>query len=167
MTLLIVLASFVLMEAVSYGTHRWIMHAAGMRWHRSHHRPQQPGFEANDVFPVLFSVIGFTVFALSAWGPRIDELFWAGVGITAYGLVYAVIHEIYIHERLPISLPRWRYLEWVKESHRIHHLFGGEPYGMLFPVVPRSLRERAAARSDAPIRRAERRESTREIRSRL
>jgi len=155
---LLVFVSFVAMEGVSYAAHRAVMHSRrGMRWHRSHHAPQQSGFEANDLFPVVFSVIGFTVFALSAWGPRIDALFWIGVGVTAYGIVYAIVHEIYIHERLPIRLPRWRYLEWVKEAHRIHHLFGGEPYGMLLPVVPRSLRIRVNGQ----------RASTRAIRSRL
>ena len=29
------------------------------------------------------------------------------------------------------------------EAHRIHHLYGGAPYGMLLPVVPAELRERA------------------------
>ena len=155
---LLMLVSFFAMEGVSYATHRAVMHSRrGMRWHRSHHAPQKPGFEANDLFPVVFSVIGFTVFALSAWGPRLAALFWVGVGVTAYGIVYAVVHEIYIHERLPIRLPRWRYLEWVKECHRIHHLFGGEPYGMLLPVVPRSLRTRVNGH----------RASTRAIRSRL
>ena len=38
----------------------------------------------------------------------------------------------------------WSPLERLKEAHALHHRFGGEPYGMLCPVIPRQLRERAA-----------------------
>ena len=43
-------------------------------------------------------------------------------------------------------LARRRGRGWVRlaEAHRLHHRYGGEPYGMLFPVVPVSLRARAA-----------------------
>jgi hypothetical protein len=35
-------------------------------------------------------------------------------------------------------------------AHRLHHRYGGEPYGMLFPVVPASLRAQAATPSRDP-----------------
>ena len=67
------------------------------------------------------------------------------IGVTAYGVAYLVVHEVFIHRRLDVPLPRWRYLGWLRRSHALHHRYGGEPYGMLLPVVPRALRERAAA----------------------
>ncbi|MEO7397144.1 MAG: sterol desaturase family protein [Ilumatobacteraceae bacterium] len=147
MKVLLVIGSFAGMEGVSYALHRWVMHRIGMRWHGSHHRPARARWEANDIFPALFSVIGIAMFALATMGPRIDALWWCGIGVTAYGVAYLVVHEIYIHRRLSLSVPPLSYFDRVRDSHRIHHLFGGEPYGMLFPVVPRDLRARAAARA--------------------
>jgi len=137
--------AFVAMEAVSYLAHRFVMHGVGMVWHRSHHVPTGGRFERNDLFPLCFSVVGVAVFAVATTGPAVAPLFWVGVGITAYGALYLFVHEVYIHERLPVRLPRLAYLAWLREAHRVHHRFGGEPYGMLLPVVSRELRSRAAA----------------------
>ena len=71
-------------------------------------------------------------------------LWWVGIGVTAYGAAYLFVHEVYIHHRLPVPVPRWRYLEWLRESHRAHHLTGAEPYGMLLPL------RRAEARQQSP-----------------
>ncbi len=144
--------AFVAMEGVSYATHRWIMHGAGMRWHRSHHLPSEGRWEANDLFPVLFSLLGFGLFVTAA---VIDStlLYWIGGGVTAYGAVYGFVHEVYIHRRLPWPGRDRATLDHLRDAHRLHHQFGGEPYGMLLPVVPRALRERAAKRaSSASVR---------------
>jgi beta-carotene 3-hydroxylase len=143
--IVLVVVSFVAMEGVSYGAHRWVMHRFGMGWHRSHHRPPAGRFEANDLFPVVFSVVGVALFALGTVGPAIDTLFWIGIGVTAYGVAYLVVHELFIHHRLRVPLPRSATVAWLRDSHRIHHLYGGEPYGMLMPIVPRALRARAEA----------------------
>lgn len=174
--------AFVAMEVVSYLAHRFVMHGPGMVWHRSHHVPATGRFERNDLFPACFSVVGVGIFACAAIIPA-PALYWVGGGVTAYGLVYLFVHELYIHRRLPVPLPRVAYLEWLRASHRIHHRFGGEPYGMLLPLVSRSLRSRAAsapggdplARSPsgaaggagAGTARAARRRSTRSARMRL
>jgi hypothetical protein len=47
-----------------------------------------------------------------------------------------------VHEPVRQAVER-RPLRWLETSHRIHHLFNGEPFGMLLPVVPSSLRARA------------------------
>lgn len=157
----LVAVSFVAMEAVSYATHRWVMHGFGMGWHRSHHRPDRGGWEQNDLFPLFFSAVGVLGFALASYGPAVRPLFWVATGITLYGAAYAYVHDVFIHQRLRLPVPRLRYFAWLREAHRVHHLFGGEPYGMLFPVVPRELRARADRRS----LRLER--STRRARARL
>ena len=141
----VALVAFLAMEPISYGTHRWVMHGIGMRWHRSHHTASIGTWEANDIFPVLFSTIGVATFAAAALGGPV-WLYWAGGGITAYGITYLFVHEVYIHRRLRSPVDDVAYLDWLRESHRIHHLFGGEPYGMLLPLVPRRLRVRAATR---------------------
>ena len=136
------IVSFVLMEPVSYLSHRFVMHRFGMVWHRSHHVPTEGRFEANDLFPVCFAALTMTAMTAAVTLPSLRPLLWVGTGSTAYGAAYLFVHEVYIHARVG-RLPRVGVLERLKEAHRVHHLFGGEPYGMLVPVVPRSLRERA------------------------
>ena len=160
--LLLGAAGFLGMEGVSYATHRWVMHRVGMVWHRSHHRRSEGGWEANDLFPVCFSVIGFVLFVLAIGTPVLRPV---AVGVTAYGLAYLFVHEVYIHERLPWRVPNNPYLDHLREAHGLHHRFGGEPYGMLFPVIPKELRERAEAQAPAPV--LARRASTRATRRRL
>jgi len=125
--------AFAAMEAVSYAGHRWVMHGPGMGWHRSHHAPPSGRLERNDLFPVCFSVVGFLLFLLGSLG--VTPLWWIGAGVTAYGVAYLFVHEVYIHRRLAVPVPRLRYLEWLRDSHRDHHTGGAEPYGMLLPLV--------------------------------
>jgi beta-carotene 3-hydroxylase len=146
------------MEAVSYVAHRWIMHGPAMGWHRSHHAPARSRFERNDLFPVCFSAVGVALFAVPAlgWAP---DLFWVGVGVSAYGVAYLFVHEVYIHRRAPMPMRDVAYLDWLRDAHRDHHRSGAEPYGMLLPLV-RDRRERPAPDRDvldrstrAPVRR--------------
>ena len=156
---LIVLAAFVAMEAVSYLTHRFVMHGFGFGLHKSHHVNRDGGFELNDLYPMMFSSVAILSFTAGTFSPALRPLVLAGTGITLYGVAYLFVHEIYIHRRLWTLKGRYRLLEWMKASHRIHHLFGGEPFGMLLPIVPRALRERAAEvpyEPDADVRAARR-----------
>lgn len=146
----VVLVAFVAMEAVSYLAHRFVMHGIGMGWHRSHHRRSVSRFEKNDLFPVVFAAGTILVMTAGTTLPGLRSLFVVGVGVTLYGAAYAFVHDVYIHARLG-RLPTMAPLEWLKESHRIHHLFGAEPYGMLLPVVPKSLRRRAHAMTTDPF----------------
>ena len=146
----VILLAFVAMEAVSYLAHRFVMHGFGMGWHRSHHRRSPTRFEKNDLFPVFFA--GGTILAMTAGTtlPSLELLYTVGIGVTIYGAAYGFVHDVYIHARLG-RLPEIGVFEWLKESHRIHHLFGGEPYGMLFPVVPAELAERATRTTRDPL----------------
>ncbi|HEX6659849.1 MAG TPA: sterol desaturase family protein [Ilumatobacter sp.] len=141
--------AFVAMEAVSYALHRWVMHGPGMVLHASHHAPPGGRFERNDLFPAGFAVIGVVLFALTAWGPLPGWVWWAAAGITAYGIAYLAVHEVFIHRRLPLPVPASRYLGWLRDSHRAHHVDGGEPYGMLLPLMSARDRHRVATARDA------------------
>jgi beta-carotene 3-hydroxylase len=136
--------SFMLMEPLTYLTHRFVMHGVGARLHRSHHRPGGGAFEANDAFPLAFSGLAMvaTFAAYQGWTSRLVLAVVAGV--TAYGLVYALVHDVYIHGRLRLFGRRHAALDRLAAAHRLHHRFGGEPYGMLWPVVPAAVRARAA-----------------------
>lgn len=132
---LLAAGAFVAMEAVSYAMHRWIMHGIGYAWHRSHHEARRGRFEANDRFPLIFAALGVTMFAVGSgpWPPA----WWIAVGVTAYGAVYLVVHEVVIHRRVPLRLPPTRLTTWLTAAHRDHHCGGDEPYGMLLPLVRR------------------------------
>lgn len=125
--------SFLLMEAVSYASHRWVMHGFGMVWHRSHHAPPAGRFERNDLFPLSFSAVGVLLFAAASLGA--SALWPVAAGVTAYGAAYLVVHELFIHRRLPVPAPSNRYLSWLRDAHADHHRRSGEPYGMLLPLV--------------------------------
>lgn len=147
----IVLAALVGMEGVSYLTHRFVMHGFGIGLHQSHHDPATGGFERNDLYPLAFSSLAISAFAVGTLWPSARALVLVGVGQTLYGVSYLFVHEVYIHRRVRLVRGRWRALEWLKDRHRIHHLYGGEPYGMLLPVVPAELRARAAAATWDPF----------------
>lgn len=136
--------AFVAMEPLTYAAHRWLMHGRrGWRWHASHHRPPVGRFERNDRFPAVFALLVGVVLAVGFNVPAAGWLVPVGVGVTAYGAVYALVHDGYIHRRFPWMPGRWRALDRLAEAHALHHRFNGEPYGMLVPVVPRALRARA------------------------
>ncbi len=143
--MVIAVVAFLAMEPITYAVHRWVMHGPGWGWHASHHRRRSGRFERNDAYPVVFAAVvgvGFAVgFNVDGWGGLVP----AGVGVTAYGAVYALVHDGFIHRRVPVFRRiRPRSLVRLEDAHRLHHRFNGEPYGMLAPVVPAALRRRAA-----------------------
>ncbi len=155
-TALVAAVSFVVMEPVTYLAHRFVMHGVGWVLHRSHHLPAARAFEANDAFPVIFAAVTVLAMAAGATLPALRSVEVVGAGVTLYGLAYMFVHDVYIHARLG-RMPRSAVLDRLKDAHAIHHLYGGEPFGMLVPVVPRRLRIRAAAVSyDPGARRAQR-----------
>jgi beta-carotene 3-hydroxylase len=143
--LLIVIVGFVAMEPLTAATHRWVMHGIGEWFHRSHHRPgRKPRWERNDWFPVAFAAI--VMFGLwLGFNTSLTALIPLAVGVTLYGIAYALVHDGYIHRRIdPFGDRPIPALERLADAHRIHHLYNAAPYGMLLPVVPAELRARAA-----------------------
>lgn len=145
MTLLVVLVTFVVMEPLTYAAHRWVMHGStGIAWHESHHGADTGGWERNDWYPVLFATAGLLLFVAGATVGALEWLIPVSIGSALYGLAYGFVHDVYIHRRLPRFTAELAWCERLKDAHRIHHLWGGEPFGMLLPVVPAALRRRAA-----------------------
>ena len=139
-TVVVVVASFLLMEPLTALTHRYVMHGVGVALHRSHHRRVRPGesparWEANDWFPVMFAAIVLVGFALGFNVAGFEVLVPVGVGVTLYGAAYALVHDVYIHRRLPLfGDRRVPVLDHLAAAHRVHHDRNGAPYGMLLPV---------------------------------
>jgi len=151
---LIAVVALVLMEPTTAFVHRFVMHGFGMGWHRSRHEPPAAVLEANDLFPVVFATATIVLLAIGVYvvsAPR--ALVPIGIGITAYGASYLLVHDVVIHRRLAfLPLPDRLLRRW-REAHNVHHLFARGPYGFLAPVVPRELRRRAEARDADRTRR--------------
>ncbi|MCU1346497.1 MAG: fatty acid hydroxylase [Acidimicrobiia bacterium] len=138
----------VAMEPLAALLHRGVMHAFGWGWHRSHHQRRGGTWERNDLFPVVFAGATIAVMAAGAAFGR-KELIAAGAGVTAYGLLYLIVHDLCIHGRFvgrPVG--RRRYVRYVRSAHRVHHLYNAAPYGFLSPIVPGELRRRATAATE-------------------
>jgi len=118
--IVIFLAAFAGMEAFAWATHRWVMHGPLWCWHRSHHEPRTGAFERNDLFAVIFALpaiifIWLGVNVSSWWLPL-------GLGITAYGAVYAAFHDGLVHGRFRVPLDGKRGIWRARvQAHRIHH----------------------------------------------
>lgn len=146
------MVAFVAMEPITAATHRWVMHGLGEFVHRSHHRSRDTRWETNDWYPVMFAaVVNVGLFAGFNWD-GFRPLIPVAVGVTAYGVAYALVHDVYIHGRLGwFSGRRIAALDRLADAHRIHHLYSAAPYGMLLPVVPAELRIRAARTTRNPL----------------
>ena len=149
---LIIVVAFVLMEPLTAATHRWVMHGIGEWFHRSHHRSRRkPGWERNDWYPVAFASIVMFGFWLG-FNTELTALVPLGIGITLYGIAYALVHDGYIHRRIdPFGTRPIHLLDRLADAHRIHHLYNAAPYGMLVPIVPAELRARAALTDRDPF----------------
>ena len=162
MALAVVVAAFVVMEPVTYLVHRYVMHGLGRRLHRSHHRrwparaDGESFFEANDAFPAVFAGVVMVAMAVGFNVDGFGVLLPVTVGVTLYGVAYALVHDGYIHQRLPVR-GRHPVLDRLAQAHALHHRFGGEPYGMLVPIVPTAVRARADVADERELTRTGRR----------
>jgi beta-carotene 3-hydroxylase len=136
----ITIGTFMLMELITWCTHKFVMH--GFLWylHEDHHQPKyQNIFEKNDAFFVIFAVPSILLFYFGAY-PSINYLFFIGLGILFYGIAYFLVHDVLIHQRLKwfknIKSP---YLRALRKAHKVHHKHlgkeDGECFGMLYVPI--------------------------------
>lgn len=131
------LATFLIMECVTWCTHKFVMH--GFLWylHEDHHQPKyQNIFEKNDLFFVIFAVPSILLFYYGLELQRY-HLFAIGLGILVYGIAYFLVHDVLIHQRFKwFKRTKNRYLLGLRKAHKIHHKHldkhDGECFGMLF-----------------------------------
>jgi len=132
----IVAITFLLMEGVTWLTHRFVMH--GFLWylHEDHHRKGPGFFEKNDWFFVIFAIPSIGMILLGALRP---EFWWVqaiGFGVMAYGFAYFMVHEIIIHQRFKyFTRSNNIYIRAIRWAHKMHHKHlgkeDGESFGML------------------------------------
>ena len=133
----IVLGTFVLMEGITWCTHKYIMH--GFLWylHEDHHQPKYKNlFEKNDLFFVIFALPS----SMSIYFGFENQLYFIsaiGFGIMLYGIAYFLVPDILIHQRFKwFKHTKNRYLLGLRKAHKIHqkklYKHDGECFGMLF-----------------------------------
>ncbi len=143
------------MEGVAWATHRFLMHGPLWGLHRSHHEPRTGRFELNDVFAAYFALPSMALIYAGrhGWPPGLP----LGLGMTGYGLIYALFHDGLVHRRFRSPLPL-RLMKRLVQAHRLHHAVhtrcGAVSYGFLWaPPIRRlksQLRAIRAATSDVP-----------------
>ncbi|WP_282341520.1 sterol desaturase family protein [Pseudomonas sp. PS02288] len=140
---LIVLITVVLMEGVSWVSHKYVMHGWGWGWHRSHHEPREGWFEKNDLYAVVFAGLAIVLIALGTAGRW--PLQWIGAGMTLYGFLYFLAHDGLVHRRWPLRyVPRSGYLKRLYQAHRMHHAVEGREgcvsFGFLYAPSVKALK---------------------------
>ena len=135
--IMITLGVFVAMEAVTWLTHKYVMHGLGWYFHEDHHQPGYPHvFEKNDFFFVVFAIPSIALFYFGT-ASGINWLFFVGLGILLYGICYFLVHDVLIHRRFKWfdKTNNW-YLRGLRKAHKMHHKHlgkeDGECFGMLF-----------------------------------
>jgi len=133
-----ILITTFLMEGVAWSMHKFVMHGPFWNLHEDHHvKDNHDSFlERNDYFFVFFAIISITAFSLwSIFGWQV--CLGIGIGVFIYGIIYFIIHDLFIHQRIKI----WRktknpYLLAIRRAHKMHHKHlgrhKGECFGMLW-----------------------------------
>ncbi len=134
--ILVVAGTFIMMEAVTWATHKYVMH--GFLWylHRDHHQVEPGFFEKNDLFFVIFAVPSMLLIYFGTF----DNTWWMqalGFGIMAYGFAYFIVHDVIIHQRFKwFTRSNSTYIRAIRWAHKMHHKHlerhEGESFGMLY-----------------------------------
>jgi beta-carotene 3-hydroxylase len=133
--ILITLFTFILMEGITWLTHRFVMH--GFLWylHEDHHKPTGNKLEKNDAFFLIFAIPSWLCIMLGLQ----NKIYWVaaiGFGIALYGLAYFIVHEVIIHQRFKwFTRSNSSYVKTIRWAHKMHHKHldkhKGESFGML------------------------------------
>ncbi len=133
--ILITLGTFIIMEGITWCTHKYVMH--GFLWylHEDHHKKGTGFFEKNDAFFLIFAIPSWLCIMLGLQ----NQVYWVaaiGFGIALYGFAYFLVHEIIIHQRFKLfTRSNNTYIKAIRWAHKMHHKHlekeEGESFGML------------------------------------
>lgn len=135
----IVFATVLVMEFVAWSAHKFLMHGWLWVWHEDHHKPQyekEGFFEKNDLFFLVFAIPSMMSYIIGSLYADYRWVLFIGIGISIYGLIYFLIHDVYIHQRF-----KWfrqldnKYSRAILRAHGAHHAKtnkeDGESFGLL------------------------------------
>ena len=134
--ILVLLGTFIVMEGVTWCTHKFVMH--GFLWylHKDHHKVQPGIFEKNGAFSIIFAVPSILLIYFGTY----NDVWWQqaiGFGIMAYGFAYFMVHDVIIHQRFKwFTKSKSTYVRAIRWAHKMHHKHidkhDGESFGFLF-----------------------------------
>ena len=132
------IVAFAAMELAAWSAHKYLMHGPLWFLHKDHHNHQPGFFERNDWFFVLFTIPSWLLIMFGMMNGT-DYRVWLGLGIALYGLVYFLVHDVFIHQRFKLLRKSDHpYLMAIRKAHKVHHKkrdrLDGSCFGML--VVP-------------------------------
>lgn len=145
----IVLLTAFIMEFVAWFTHKYVMHGILWNWHEDHHDYDKKHgfFEKNDRFFLVFAIPSFFCYLFGSLFDGYGFLLFVGIGISVYGIIYFLIHDVYIHQRFD-----WfrqldnKYSRAILRAHGAHHSKktkeDGESFGLLI-VNPKYFKKRS------------------------
>ncbi|PZV86426.1 beta-carotene 3-hydroxylase [Algoriphagus aquaeductus] len=111
---------FACMEFSGWFIHKYLMHGPLWIIHKTHHQPSKSFFEWNDVFSLIFGSVAVILILLGI--DTLDYRFWMGVGISLYGLLYFILHDVMVHRRLKwFDRPKNTFLKGIFKAHQAHH----------------------------------------------
>lgn len=108
-------------EGLAWAVHRYVMHGGLWSLHKSHHELRKGRLEKNDWFVVMFALpaIGLIAIGVHVWSWALP----AGLGMTAYGLLYFFFHDGLVHRRFPVGVSgRSSFWRGRIQAHRLHHV---------------------------------------------
>ena len=99
----IILITVLTMEFVAWLAHKYLMHGWLWIWHEDHHKPhyEKTGFfEKNDLFFLVFALPSMICYIIGSLHADYRWVLYIGIGISIYGLIYFLIHDVYIQQNL-------------------------------------------------------------------
>jgi beta-carotene 3-hydroxylase len=95
------------------------------KFHKDHHVSTTTGtktmFEKNDIFFLIYAI---PAIILIVSGLMLGSVYLVaiGTGITLYGFIYFMIHDVVYHQRLPLFTNSGNpYILAIKKAHDAHH----------------------------------------------
>jgi len=136
-----IVLAYVGMEAVAWLLHKYVMHTFLWYLHEDHHVPHNKKYEKNDFFALVFGIPSWLLMMFGIMAGN-DFRLYLGIGITLYGVSYALIHDGLIHQRIKVfTHTKNKWLLALKRCHLAHHMHDKDPnykkeddvcYGMLW-----------------------------------
>lgn len=133
----VTLITALLMEVVTWLTHKYVMHGFMWYFHADHHQPKYPHkFEKNDVFFVIFAIISISLFYFGFAYNGLNFIFFIGLGVLFYGIAYFLVHDVLIHQRFKwFKKTKNKYLIGLRKAHKAHHKHLGKEHGECFGML--------------------------------
>lgn len=149
---LVALLVLVLMEGVTWLTHRYVMHGFLWALHKDHHQKGEGFFEKNDWFFVIFAVPSWLLIMLGSMNQHYISVS-IGAGIAMYGAAYFLVHEIIIHQRFKLfTRSNNRYIRAIRWAHKMHHKHIGKEEGESFGMLLVAKKYRDKVRRDEKLK---------------